>query len=170
MFPIVKDHVKGPIIRWDYCIIRLARCFITILDAFQIPICETSRIRKSISFLRQRWVNVVRVLLLVFIKNNIALVIIAFFKQPFEHTRAIVRISYSAARAFSVDAGNVILRNRSPMDFTGIFILPALDTSKQSFNPWAVRSNGVVYILGEDGNKIFGLRKDKYVRVLSILV
>ena len=87
------------------------------------------------SLFRQRWRHIYPVFSLVFVDDDITLIIVAHLQQPGEHAQGIIRITDTAARGATVHARDILASDGPPVSLAGRIVGPALNPRKNGFDP-----------------------------------
>ena len=112
--------------------------------------------------------DVGRILCLVAIDDDVALVIVALADQPTENAICVRRIRDAAVRRPSVPGRDVVLGNGAPEHVSRVIdIRPAFDTRKQAldslreFVPWLRKAHEVVQFWSTKDSKLKWTRRLK---------
>src|SRR4051812_44526558 len=106
-----------------------------------------------------RGVHVVRILGGIRVRDGIALVVVAFADQPRKDPCRIVRVRNSRVDrragwhcfSFSIESGDIVLGNRSPMDVAVVGSRPAFDPREKTFSSWAITAYNILHVVNVPG-------------------
>ncbi len=133
---VVHNQLKAPLV-WSF---RAARRQVGSLVAVEHALEVAIGAHLASELVRRRR-NVAGVLLLVFIGDGVAAVIEAELQQPAEYTQRFAGVADAAGGRATVDVGDVLRRDRAPVDFSRGGLLPALDTREAALHPRSVAAH-----------------------------
>ena len=137
MFPVVEHDFEEPIAALGEVFFAHIGCQGPIVNAFDISIDKWRITVLAIAFIRRPKIYAGRIFGFVFVKDDIAFIVIGCFQEPFENPGRILGIRDPAVRVLTINAGKIGFGGCSPVDVTIGLAPPLLDAGEQSFNPGA---------------------------------
>ena len=113
---------------------RADRVCVAVADTLEVAISAARQVT-TVGFVQLGGGNLLRVLSLVAVDNEIALVVVALADKPGEDTRRIGWVDDAALRRLSIPGRDIVSGDRPPKHVGCISgVGPALDTCEEAFN------------------------------------